>query len=123
DSPLVERLERVREPGDPSGVTAELALEPVEPLPLSGALVLLDDRAGLARDLGRARLDVDVEPAGDPVTKVAVDRALDLAAHLIGRADDEPADHAALRELEQLLGSVLEVVLGLLLDPALESSL
>src|SRR2546427_72663 len=76
-----------------------------------------------AFELGRARLDVDVEPSGDPVAQVAVERALDLSAHLVRRTDDEPLDDAALRELEELFAGVLEVVLGLLLDAALEPGL
>ena len=72
-------------------VAPELALQAVEPVALVVALVAVDDRrpASCATSAG-ARAHVDVEPAGDPLAQVAVQAVLDLAAHLLGAADDQP---------------------------------
>src|SRR5262249_7058362 len=117
------RRERVLEPRRPSLAPAEVALEPVEPVALAPALVLVDDLGRFPLHLVGRRPDVDLDPAGDPVAQIAVEVRGDLAAHLVRRADDESLHEALLEDPEELVGGVLQVVLGLLLDPALVSRL
>src|SRR4051812_22966424 len=50
DAALVQRPERVGQPGGATGVPPELALQAIEPLALLRLLVRLDDRGCLARD-------------------------------------------------------------------------
>ena len=97
DAPLVQRRERVRETRGAARVSSELALQAVEVFALAAPLVLGDDLARLAPDVLRRSPDVDVEPARDPAAQVAVERALDLAAHLLRRSDDEALHEASFR--------------------------
>ena len=110
-------------PATPRSLRPSPLCSAVEPVALAVALVALDDRGRLARHLRGVRLHVDVEIARDALAQVAVQRVLDLAAHLLGTADDQPLRDAALEELEELLPGVLDVVLRFFLDPALEARL
>ena len=69
-------------------------------------------------------LDVDVQPPGDPLAQVAVQRALDLAAQLsCGAPMIRRSNAPRLKSVNSTVARVLEVVVRLLLDAALVARL
>src|SRR5215208_1967187 len=96
----------------------------LERLPLALVLEHLEEWLHRLEDpVGRGMLDVDVDAPRQPFGEVAVQLRLEVGDHLARPAEDEPLERAPLEVLHQHLARVLEVVVLLLLDPALVARL
>jgi hypothetical protein len=114
----VQRRQHVLDTRDPAFA------ETLEHRLLATPLQLLDQRARGLQHLVRARvLHIHLDAPGEPLLEVLVELGLEVSCHLPRAADDQALERLLLEVAHQRIARVLEVVVLLLLDPALVASL